>query len=72
MSVFEMVVLIVLIGCATGIVKTVIARRDVSDEDGRTLREQDDRIADLEERVRVLEAVVTDSKYQLQREIDKL
>ena len=73
MGITEMVVLIVFIGCVTGIVKSFIERRsDGGRRSASALAEQEERLASLEERVGVLEAVVTDSRYELKREIDNL
>ncbi|MEO0421862.1 MAG: hypothetical protein AAF184_05970 [Pseudomonadota bacterium] len=75
MSVFHMVVWVVAIGCITGMVteyfktKQMRGARDVEDRD---LMEKLDRLERLEERVRVLEAIVTDKRYDLRREIDDL
>ena len=74
MNVFDMVVVIVVIGCLTGVIKEFLktrqkTARSVINED---LDDALDKIDGLEERVRVLEKVVTDDRYDLGREIDKL
>lgn len=69
----EMVLGIVFIGCVTGLVKDVLRRRsEGSAAGGEELDAQAARLEELEERVRVLEAVVTDERVQLRREIDRL
>jgi hypothetical protein len=73
MNVFEMVIVIVIIGCATGIIKEYLKRRERSSSTSQeNLDDALDRIDDLEERVRVLERVVTDDRYELNRQIDDL
>lgn len=71
MGVFEMVVWIVVVGCLTGVMTEYLKtkRATGSNED---LDDALDRIDELEERVRVLERVVTDEKYDLGRKIDSL
>ncbi len=69
MGVFEMVVLIVIVGCLTGLAKTYLANRQANSAE---LEDAMSRIDNLEERIRVLESVVTDDQYRLKHEIDKL
>ena len=73
MNVFEMVIIIVLIGTTAGVIREALRHKrssySVSQE---TLDDALDRIDDLEERVRVLERVVTDDRYELNRQIDDL
>lgn len=66
------VVCIVLIGCATAVIINYL-------ESKKTNRQQDTDIDDtvtqlqtLEERIRVLERIVTENKVDLKREIDRL
>lgn len=74
MGVFEMVVLVTTIGCATGVateyLKTQRKRADATNQDD--LEDALDRIDEMEERIRVLERVVTDDKYSLSQQIDNL
>jgi hypothetical protein len=73
MNVFDMVVVIVIIGCATGVINNVIKHKNSRRTDD--LDELLDRIEDLdrlEERVAVLEAVVTDQDYHLKKQFDDL
>ena len=71
MDVFSFVIIIVLIGCGTGVLSEYFKHKrktaQVQVDDG--LYEELDR---LRERVEVLEAIVTDGKYHLQKEIDRL
>lgn len=73
MGVFEMVAVIVVIGCLTGVINNWLKIRhqnaSVQNED---LDEAFERIENLEERIRVLEKVVTDDRYELKRELDAL
>ncbi|MCY4129185.1 MAG: hypothetical protein OXG15_08095 [Gammaproteobacteria bacterium] len=74
---FTMIVLIVLIGCATGVLSTYFKSKHKyrSDPD---LRERVERLeglmgdGSLEDRVRALETIVTDDKRRLDREIQRL
>ena len=50
--------------------KSKSARRRDADLESRVVALEDD--SDLEERVRNLEAIITDPKFQLDREINKL
>ena len=75
MSVFTMVVWVVTIGCVTSLLakrydykRSRPNRSELEDE----LAERLDQLEALEERVRVLEAIVTDSKYDLRRQLDDL
>lgn len=73
MGVFEMVTVIVVIGCLTGVINNIIKSRQrnalvKNDELDKAL----ERINNLEERIRVLETVVTDDRYELKRQLDAL
>ena len=82
LQVFEMVVLVVLIGCLTGVLTKWLETRKGTireeffgsdmdlDEDGMPLSLK--RLEQLEERVAVLEKIVTDNRYDLKREIENL
>lgn len=74
MNVFEMVVIIVIVGVVSSIIRESIrAKRIAGDSIHKdALDDALDRIDDLEERVRVLERVVTDDRYDLKRQIDDL
>jgi hypothetical protein len=74
MNPFEMVLGIVFFACATKVIMSVIGafgRRRQTSED-RELDARLRRIEALEERVRVLEKIVTDRRYDLRREFDEL
>ncbi len=69
MDVFTMVVLIVLISTAATVANKYVGQRSKWKQD---LAERDGRLAHLEERVRALEAIVTDHGYELKREFRQL
>ena len=72
MDLWTMIVLVVAIGCGTGVAesyfKTQRAKKSQQPADEATNRD----LAELRQRVEVLEKIVTDRKYQLQRELDQL
>lgn len=73
MNVFEMIILIVLIGTSARIITEIVRHKgNASSASQDNLDDALDRIDDLEERVRVLERVVTDDRYELNRQIDDL
>ena len=70
MHVFTMVAIVVTVGCLTGIVTEYLkTRREEARAAGQDPQPQ---IAALEERVRVLEKIVTDERYELRRELQNL
>ena len=73
MDVFTMVVIIVIVGCVTGVMSDYLKNKAKygSHNDG-DVDDALDRIDELEERIRVLEKVVTDDRYELNRQIDSL
>ena len=72
MDLWTMIVLVVAIGCGAGVVesyfKTQRAKKSQEHVDEATNKD----LAELRQRVEVLEKIVTDRKYQLQRELDQL
>ena len=75
MGPFEMVVLIVAISVGAGVYQTYLKTRANSAADQTTqadVSEMRDEIGKLKERVRVLEAIVTDKDHVLAEEIRKL
>ena len=72
MDLWTMIVLVVAIGCGTGVAesyfKTQRAKKSQQPADEETNKD----LAELRQRVEVLEKIVTDRKYQLQRELDQL
>lgn len=71
MDVFTMVVIIVAVGCLAGVANNYLKNqrdRDGAAADDGHLAELDE----LRERIEVLEKIVTDQKYTLNREINEL
>lgn len=66
------IVLIVAIGCTTAVVSNYLKSRANRDERGANLDETLSQLDALEERIRVLERIVTENKFDLKHEIDKL
>ena len=71
MDVFTFVIIIVIVGCGTGVLSEYFKHKrktaELTGDD--TVYEELDR---LRERVEVLEAIVTDQKYNLKKEIERL
>ncbi len=68
------IVLVVLIACITGVAMHYISEKNKA-ADGATSEGSDDLLAQLdaiEERVRVLERIITENKFDLKREIERL
>ena len=73
MHVFEMVLGIVLIGCIASIFKHYFETKQERLRAEANVESIDmARLEQLEERVRVLESIVTDKSYSLKREIENL
>lgn len=75
MEVMIPIVLIVLIGCSTGVITSYFkSKKRVSPKVLERIERLEQQIGDgsLEERVRALEAIVTDEKHRLDREIRNL
>jgi hypothetical protein len=71
MDVFVFVIIVVFIGCASGVANNMLKNqrelREVNGDEG-VLAEVDE----LRARIEVLEKIVTDEKYQLARELNQL
>ena len=70
MSVFTMVVWIVVAGCLSGIVHDYLKTRRLEARSNNTMDQQE--LDALKERVKVLEKIVTDERYDLRRELNQL
>jgi hypothetical protein len=70
MNVFEMVLGIVFFTCLAKVIISFTRRRPTRDE--RMLEERLSRVEGLEQRVRVLERIVTDRRPDLRREFEDL
>ena len=71
MDVFTFVIVVVIIGCGTGVLTEYLKNKREArqvDVDDNVYQDLDD----LRERVEVLERILTDEKEQLRRELDKL
>lgn len=72
MGVFEMVTVIVIAGVVGGIVKDVMKRKSISNNEVNELRDRIAKLEAMEDRVRALEVIATDEKVGLKREINAL
>ena len=70
MNPFDLAAFIVLVVCVTKVLTSVFRRRQ--SEPDPELMERLRRVERLEERVRVLEKIVTDGRYDLKRQLDEL
>ena len=72
MDLWTMIVLVVAIGCGTGVAESYF-KTQRGKKSQRSLDEAVNKdVAELRRRVEVLEKIVTDKKYQLQKELDQL
>lgn len=73
MDVFTFVIIVVIIGCGSGVVNNYLKnqreRTLMSGEEDEAVYQE---LAVLRERVEVLEKIVTDEKYQLERDLNRL
>jgi hypothetical protein len=68
-----MVIVIVIVGCATGVINNFFKHKNTGrSEDMDDLLDRLDGVDSLEERVRVLEAVITDQNYELKKQFQDL
>jgi membrane protein implicated in regulation of membrane protease activity len=72
LGVFEMVAIIVVSALLAGLAKEWIKTKDKPDIDLEPMESRIDRLEFLEERIKVLEAIVTDKGYDLKSKIDSL
>lgn len=71
MDVFTMVVAIVVVSCAAGIVNNYLKTRRLEHKTAPRA-ELEVEVEALKQRVAVLEEIVTDDRYRLSRELDRL
>ena len=71
-NVFTFVLLLVAIVSFAKIIQSYIERKREKDTSGEDIEETLARIDVLEERIRVLERIITERRYDLKREIDSL
>lgn len=67
-----MIVMIVGIVMCAKVIQTYLKRRDVKPEVNAELEETLAKIDTLEERIKVLERIITENRFDLKREIDSL
>ena len=72
MHIFEMIAIIAVVAILAGVVSEWIKKKGTPKVDLSDIESRLDKLEALEERVKVLEAIVTDQKYNLNAEIDKL
>ncbi len=71
-GVFEMIVIIVVASLLANLAREWLKTREKPEVDLSPLEERLARVETLEERVKVLEAIVTDKGYDLKKEIENL
>lgn len=72
MELWTMIVLIVLIGCGTGVLNEHFKTRRKELEHSSPDDDVYDEVEMLRERIEVLEKIVTDERYHLEKEINQL
>ncbi len=66
------IVMIVLIACSAGVANNYIKSRAKLAAKNASERRDDEEIDELRQRIEVLEKIVTDSRYQLENQINDL
>ena len=72
MDVFTFVIIVVIIACGSGVVNNYMKNqreRNLTGEEDEAVYQE---LAVLRERIEVLEKIVTDEKYQLERDLNRL
>jgi hypothetical protein len=72
MGITEMVVVIVIVSCLAGVANRYLKIKHAQTEHYSPDEETSDRLSELENRIQVLEKIITDNKYNLEQEIDQL
>lgn len=72
MSNMFFVVIIVAIACATAVITDYLRTQRKRDQQGPAVDETLAQLEALEERIKVLERIITENKFDLKREIDRL
>ncbi|HFB66930.1 MAG TPA: hypothetical protein ENJ60_15465 [Aeromonadales bacterium] len=72
MNLWEFVTVVSIVGILAGVYQTWIKENKAKGVSAEESMNQQKQIDNLEERVKVLEAIVTDSKYDLNQKIDQL
>jgi len=71
MDVFTMVVVIVIVACATSVISDYLKTRR-AERKNAPRAEIEEELESLKQRVAVLEEIVTDDRYRLNRELESL
>jgi phage shock protein B len=71
-NVFTFVIIIVIVVSLSELAKTYLKQRETKTETDEDLNETLAKIEALEERIQVLERIVTEKRYDLKKEIDDL
>jgi hypothetical protein len=71
-NIFTFVVIIVIVVSLSELAKTYLKQRDRIPEPNEDLDETMRKIDELEDRIQVLERIVTENRYDLKKEIDGL
>ncbi len=72
MNPFEMVVIIVALGILGGVVNHFFDNRGDMEASSKEHKRMQARIDEMEDRIRILERIVTDEKYDLKRQFHNL
>ncbi|HEX7061482.1 MAG TPA: hypothetical protein VF200_05895 [Woeseiaceae bacterium] len=72
MNVFTFVFLIVTVSLCAGVIKTWLEQRKGRDQTAEEIEQTLARIDGLEERIEVLERIITDKRVDLRQRIDEL
>ncbi len=72
MGITEMVVVIVIVSCLAGVANRYLKIKHAQSVQYSPGEETSDRLSELENRIQVLEKIITDNKYNLEQEIDQL
>ncbi len=72
MDVFTFVIIVVIIGCGSGVVNNYLKNQREMTQYSAEDEEVNQELALLRERIEVLEKIITDEKYQLERDLNRL
>ncbi len=72
MNVFHFVIWIVAIGCAAGVIQKWLELRAADKKEVEADEVTSGKLDELEDRIRVLERIVTENKFDLKQEINNL
>jgi len=72
MNLWTMITVVAVCGIMSGVISSYLKHRAYALKNSRNNPEIDNKIRALEDRIRVLEEIVTDKSYQLKSRIDEL